>query len=150
MAHERAIPHRAKMYEFLDRIPGLTDQERQKLVMLGADSPLGLLYAIRAAPAEFEKYFGKDRIQSLAQHLDELVSPSEREAVESLPDFEYSLGARQDLPAPPLKKPNYDIEERDSLFKLINELRHSPDQSSESREMLKNLEQQLNSLLERG
>jgi hypothetical protein len=138
------------MYEFLDRIPGLTDTERQKLVMLGADSPLGLLYAIRAAPAEFEKYFGKDRTQSLTQQLDAIVSPSEREAVESIPHFEYSLGARQDSPAPLPKGANYDIEERDSLFRLINELRHNSDPSPENRELLKNLEQQLNSLLERG
>ena len=138
------------MYEFLDQIPGLSKDEREKLIVFGAQTPLGLLSLIEAAPDEFRRYFGRDRTDVFKQELSKLVSRKEREEIDRLPASTFQTGARVDAPAPPLKEPGYDLTERDHLFSVIQELKTLPDKSPAQVRYLKELEGRLESLMERS
>ena len=89
------------MSEFIDQL-SLTDEEREKLKALGVGSPLGVLSIRKASPEAFDRHFGSDRAQAIAEQLKALLTPSELKSLSEPPRTGGRFGAR--LTPPPESK----------------------------------------------
>jgi hypothetical protein len=78
--------------EFLNRLP-ISDDERSRLAMFGAKSPLMLLNMRRASRESFDLYVG-ERAQFIADELAKLLTLEERESLREPPKAAGALGAR--------------------------------------------------------
>jgi hypothetical protein len=78
--------------EFLKGLP-ISENERTQLASFGAQNPLMLLNMRRASKQAFDQCFG-ERAQFIAEELEKLLSPDERESLREAPRVPGSLGAR--------------------------------------------------------
>jgi hypothetical protein len=80
--------------EFLKGLP-VSEEERTQLATFGANSPLTLLNMRRASRDAFDRCFG-ERAQFIADELEKLLTPEERESSSQAPEAPGRLGARLD------------------------------------------------------
>jgi hypothetical protein len=85
--------------EFLNGLP-ISDDERSRLAMFGAKSPLMLLNIRRASRESFDLYVG-ERAQFIADELTKLLTLEERESLREPPKPAGTLGARLGRAAKP-------------------------------------------------
>ena len=126
----------------------LSNTDRAKLKQLAAQTPQGLLDMIRASPEAFEQYLGADKIGGLLQELELMTAGNEKAASPAPDTWQRGMGAILERPAPPLKQPGTDIEERDRLFTELQTLRQQDTPSPENGARIRQLENRLNALLE--
>src|ERR1700733_1644001 len=116
---------------------------------LGATSPAALLAMRRAAQEAFDNLVGKDRSQEIASHLENLLTPEERQRLTTAPPAKhFPLGARLGTPPSELPQPKFDISERDRLFDELQSLKKLPSRSIAQETRMAELETRLNALLE--
>ncbi len=135
--------------EFVTRLR-LSDEERRRILSLGASTPLALLAMRKASPAAFEEFFGHERAEQIASALLEMLSDQERKLLEAPSPRLPKLGARLRSPAPPLQEPPYDLVQRNRLFAELQELRRKPSPTAEAQKRITALEEELNQLLKSG
>jgi hypothetical protein len=133
----------------LDHLP-LKIEERKKIAALGVPNAVALLEMIQAAPGDFEIWFGRDRTRELRAMLDKSVPQQERAPLESSPPRFPAFGAILDRKSPVLREPDYDLATRDRLFEQLQHLRQKGDPSPETKRQIAQLEQSLNTLLEKA
>lgn len=128
------------MGAFIDALP-ISDLDKGKLKQLGTETPFGLLSLIRAAPVAFDSLMGHSA-QLIKRQLESMVSVSEREYSEEIPDF--SLGAQiERLPSPPSR--SRQIQLRDQLFEEWQGLQRDP--ATRDSDRSKELKAKLDALL---
>jgi hypothetical protein len=86
--------------DFIDQLQ-VSQEERVKLRALGAKSPLSVLSLRKASQEAFDRHFGADRADSIAEQLRSLLAPDELQQLEQPVRRPGSLGARLDLPPNP-------------------------------------------------
>lgn len=128
---------------FLDELD-LLDQEREKLLSLGAKSPLSLLLRRKASPEAFDGWVGRERAEHIANQLTTLLSDEERAQLAAPPPPRHPLGARLGPPPSPVSSPRYDLQERAPLLAELEELRKGHSRSPETERRIAELEQKLN------
>ena len=126
--------------DFLDDLD-LTAEERERLRGLGARDASGLRAMHRAAPQDFEAYFGP-RAAHILRVLDDISLP---EPPSSAPP--HGLGARAEPPPSGPLSPRIDIALRDRLFRELQDLKSRP-HSAQRDAAIADLEDQLNVLLD--
>jgi hypothetical protein len=126
----------------------LSVTEKDKIAKLGASSAAALLAMIQAAPQDLERYLGAQRCLEIVIALRKLIDDSDRAVLDTPVKEFYSTGAIIDRKAPKIQRPRYNIAERDSLFKKIQELREQNDSSPAMRLTIDELEQELNKMLQ--
>jgi len=134
-------------YPYLDQLP-VSDDVRAKLVGLAASTPAALLAMIRASPHAFFDFLGKPETDRLAASLEEMLEASQRALLATPAPTIPSLGAIIERRPPALKKPAYDITERDRLFAELQELRRTSDATPQYQHRIQQLEAALNEMLE--
>ena len=134
------------MNSYLDDLP-LAPDEKAKLQNLAAESPAALLSMMRANRAAFEEYLGARRIDAISALLNEKINRQERRILETPFREDRGFGAIVGKPAPVIKSPDYDIEERDRLFEELQRLEKQDTSSDQVRHKINNLTERLNKLL---
>ena len=133
----------------LEELP-LTAEERERIDALGVPDATALLAMIRAAPGEFQSFFGPDRTREIAALLERSLPAKELGVLEGSPPRFPISGAILDRKPPVLRSPNYDVETRDRLFEELQSLRRKGDSSPDTKRQIAQLERSLNALLENG
>jgi len=76
--------------QFLSQLP-LTDQEKQFIVSLGAETPVALYGLVRLAIDAFVECFGSDRTYHLIRYLYPLLSEEDRNMFNTINDTDNAL-----------------------------------------------------------
>lgn len=128
----------------------LSDDERNKLAVLGAADAQMLVEMFQASPDAFRKYLGPARSLEIIQMLRGSLTPADRRVLEGAPLARYATGAMVGDPAPALRQPAYDLAKRDRLFEELQVLRRAGDRSPEARRRAAEVERDLSALLGDG
>ena len=128
--------------KYIEQLP-VSNEIRGRLRSLGAHSPEALLGLIEAAPADFERLTGSEAAAQIRAALRQMVTWHPK-AIEG-PVAGYSLGAALEK-APSLREPGFDVEKRDQLHAELVRLQAQNSESNRGR--IKELEQELNALLD--
>jgi hypothetical protein len=133
----------------LEELP-LTGEERERIEALGVPDAAALLGMIRAAPGEFESFFGSERTREIAALLERSLPAKELAVLEGSPPRFPISGTVLDRKPPALRPPDYDVETRDRLFEELQSLRRKGDSSPDTKRQIAQLERSLSLLLENG
>ena len=133
---------------FLDQLP-ISPPEKEKLLQLAVTSPSALLGMIHASSDAFAQFFGPHRTEQLVEWLTAFLGTEEGERL-SRPAHRYPIQAPIFAigPAPPLLSASCDIEERDRIFRQLQQLRADPHPSDQTREEIAACETRLNAMLD--
>ena len=134
------------MDNYLDILP-LSDEEKYKLTELGIDSPIALLSMIKANPSAFEDFLGLNKTVELENVLKNLVRDKELQTLKNLPSVKTELGAIISRKNPDLKAVNYDLIERERLFKELKFWKSQDSSSDIVKEKISQLTEKLNEIL---
>jgi hypothetical protein len=131
---------------FLDKI-NVSDEERAKLRSLGAATPVALLGMRIASPVPFDQLFGTVRGSEIAKQLQTLLTGEERsllqQPIRNLPPVSARI-----TPFPQdIRRPSYDVAERDRLFAELQQLREIHPTSDDVCRRITEIEKALNALL---
>lgn len=112
---------------------GVGPVERMKLAELGADTPEQLLAQIKAAPAAFARFLGRDIAALVEGRLRALVGPEQPTDPIPAPG---PLGVPLSPPPRALAPPRIDLARRDAMYTRLAQLRASraPDDANRAAE----------------
>jgi hypothetical protein len=65
---------------FIDDLP-FPQEDRAKLASFGAASPFALLSIRKASREAFDKFIGQERVDSIARHLETMLTEQQRETL---------------------------------------------------------------------
>lgn len=117
----------------------LTPDEEEKLLALGARTPMALLSRINSSPEKFARFFGAEETARIRAILDKMFSPEEKAQLAELPAFRGKFGAL----VAPKERPETAKEasgRRDQLMARIKMIRESGVSSEKTKALLEDLE----------
>ena len=128
----------------------LSAETKAKIVQLGVPNAAALLATIRAVPEDFASYLDSSSVEKLKTMLESRLSESERAVLDAPTPRYNATGAIIGKNAPILQPPRYDLATRDRLFEQLQRLRQQANPSPETKRRTAELEQNVNTLLEKA
>jgi hypothetical protein len=132
--------------KFLESLP-ISEEERQKLVGLGASTPLAVLFLRKASPEAFDRHIGEDRAPAIAEALEGLLNDEEKARLKAPFSPKGKFGARL---GPGANKPESgeDLAERARLLKELRSLKRK-NRTTQRERRISEIEAELSTFISR-